>query len=285
MGRSRKKAADSAEQQKKRKIRRKVWFLFILAFLTGMILVFILFSAVPKKRWEKPQLAASLEEAEKIKENEAEREAAKEEIEKEETEASVAAELILEPDNQEYHYDFGTSILKQDEVPEINQLMEQYFMSVSDCDMATFQQLFVSQDISAEEEFRQKFEQQRQYIDGYQNISCYTVSGIRENELAVYVYYEICYTGVDTAAPSLVRIYAVKGEDGCYRIYDQDVSDELETYLEQLSWNEDVRLLSLQVDQKLEQEMEQDPALRERVEFLKQGALYMQAEGEAEEKE
>lgn len=283
MGRSRKKAGDSAEQQKNRKIRRRVWFLFILAFLTGMILVFMLFKAVPKSRLEKPQLAASLEEAEEIKENEAEREAETEEIE--ETEASLAAEIILEPDNQEYHYDFGTSILKQDEVPEINQLMEQYFMSVSDCDMAAFQQLFVSQDTSAEEEFRRKFEQQRQYIDGYQNISCYTVPGIRENELAVYVYYEICYTGAETAAPSLVRIYAVKGGDGCYRIYDQEMSEELATYLEQLSWNEDVRLLSRQVDQKLEQAMEQDSALRERIEFLKQGASYMQAEGEAEEKE
>lgn len=193
-------------------------------------------------------------------------------------EASAAEELVLEPDNKEYVYDFGTSILSQDTVPEVTQLMEQYFMSISDCDMATFLHLFTSRDTSQEEFYRQEFEQQKQYIEGYQNISCYTVPGLRDGEMVAYVYYEIRYTDVETPAPSLVRIYAVQGEDGQYRIYDQAMSEELIAYLDQLAVNEDVRLLSSQVDQKMEEAMAADAALRERVEFMKHGASYMQEE-------
>lgn len=265
MGRSRKKISGKTDGT----LRGIVFLLAAVFVLIGLILVSVISGAVRNSRQEEPQLALEY----------------KPETDDEETVESVAsaAELVIEPDNQEYIYDFGTSILKQDEVPEINQLMEQYFISISDCDMATFLHLFTSQDTSEEEYFRQEFEQQSQYIEGYQNISCYTVPGLQENELAAYVYYEIRYIGVETAAPGLVRIYAVRGEDGAYRIYDEEPSGELEAYLEQLALNEDVRLLSMQVDQKMEEAMESDSALRERVTFMKLGASYMQGEEQTEE--
>lgn len=185
---------------------------------------------------------------------------------------------VIEPDTKEYFHDFGGSILSQDTVPEINQLMEQYFLSISECDMATFLHLFVSEDTSEEEYYRQDFEKQRQYIEGYQNISCYTTPGLEEDSYAAYIYYEIKYTGVETPAPSLVRIYAVKGSDGVYRIYDQAVSPELESFLDQLAINEDVRLLISQVDQKAEEAMAADPALNDRIQYMKKGPDYMRDE-------
>lgn len=185
---------------------------------------------------------------------------------------------VIEPDTKEYFHDFGGSILSQDTVPEINQLMEQYFLATTDCDMGTFLHLFTSQDTSEEERFRQDFEKQKQYIEGYRNISCYTTPGLGENSYAAYVYYEIKYVGVETPAPSLVQIYAVKGEDGIYRIFDQEMSPELEDFLEQLSVNEDVRLLISQVDQQAEEAMAADPALNERIQYMKQGPDYMREE-------
>lgn len=185
---------------------------------------------------------------------------------------------VIEPDTKEYFHDFGGSILSQDTVPEINQLMEQYFLSTADCDMETFLHLFTSQDTSEEERYRQDFEKQKQYIEGYRNISCYTTPGLDENSYAAYVYYEIKYVGVETPAPSLVQVYAVKGEDGIYRIFDQEMSPELEDFLEQLSVNEDVRLLISQVDQQAEEAMAADPALNERIQYMKQGPDYMRDE-------
>lgn len=180
------------------------------------------------------------------------------------------------PDTKQYIMDFGGSILEQDTIPGINQLMEQYFLSISDVDMATFLHLFTSQDTSEESRYAQEFERQKQYIEGYQNISCYTTPGLAENEYAAYVYYEIRYAGVETPAPSLVQVYAVLGSDGQYRIYDQERTPQMTEFLEQLYVNEDVRLLISQVDQKTESAMEADPALRERIEYMKNGPAYMQ---------
>ena len=98
--------------------------------------------------------------------------------------------------------------------------------------------------------------------------------------MAAYVYYEILYTGVETPAPSLVRIYAVRAEDGSWQIDDGKMSEELTQYFEELSVNEDVRLLSKQTDEAMDAAMEQDEALKERVEFMKHGAAYMQEESE-----
>ncbi len=185
---------------------------------------------------------------------------------------------VIEPDTKQYFQDFGGSILTRDGEEAVTRLMEQYFQSITDCDMETFLNLFTSRDMSEEEKFRREFEQQKQYIEVYQNISCYTTPGIEDGEFAAYVYYEIRYLGVETPAPGLVRIYAVPCEDGQYRIYDGEISEELSEYLEQLSENEDVRLLSSQVDQQMAAAMEADPALKERVEFMKNGPAYMQEE-------
>ena len=167
--------------------------------------------------------------------------------------------MVIEPDTKEYIQDFGGCILTENGEPGITELMNTYFQAVSDCDMDTFVKLFTSQDTSEEEHYSQEFEEQKQYISGY---------------------YEILYTGVETPAPSLVRIYAVRAEDGSWQIDDGKMSEELTQYFEELSVNEDVRLLSKQTDEAMDAAMEQDEALKERVEFMKQGASYMQEESE-----
>ena len=169
--------------------------------------------------------------------------------------------MVIEPDTKEYIQDFGGCILTENGEPGITELMNTYFQAVSDCDMDTFVKLFTSQDTSEEEHYRQEFEEQKQYISGYQNVKCYTTPGLRDGEMAAYVYYEILYTGVETPAPSLVRIYAIRAEDGSWQIDDGKMSEELTQYFEELSVNEDVRLLSKQTDEAMDAAMEQDEAL------------------------
>lgn len=184
-------------------------------------------------------------------------------------------ETKFEPDTKEYILDLGGSILTENGEPGIDELMNTYFKAVSDSDMDTFMKLFTSQDLSEQEKYQKEFEEQKQYISGYQNIKCYTTPGLKDREMAAYVYYEVLYTGVGTPAPGLVRIYAIQSDDGNWLIDDDEMSDELKNFLNELSVNEDVRLLSKQTDEALETAMEQDDALCERVEFMKQGASYM----------
>lgn len=182
---------------------------------------------------------------------------------------------VIEPDTKEYFHDFESSILEQDTVPEITQLMEQYFLSISECDMETFMHLFTSEDTGQTELFQTRFETQKSYIESYTNISCYTTAGLTSDAYAAYVYYDTKYIGVETPAPALVQIYAMKCDDGQYRIYDGEISGELELYLEQLSMNEDVRLLISQVDRQMAEAVAADPALEKRIVYLKEGPEYM----------
>lgn len=187
-------------------------------------------------------------------------------------------DVVIEPDTKEYHYDFGGSILERDAHHEINQLMEEYFRAVSECDMDTFLNLFTSQDTSQEEQFRQSFEKQKEYIDGYENISCYTVKGLTEDSYVAYVSYDVRFSGVDTPAPSLVEVYVEKCSDGQWRIFDGEKTPELEAYLEAVNRNEDTVLLGKQIDQAKEAAMNADEELKGRILFMEQGPGYMQGE-------
>ena len=193
---------------------------------------------------------------------------------------NVDTETEFEPDTKEYILALGGCMLTEDGEPALTELMKTYFKAVSDCDLDTFMKLFTSQDLSEQEKYQKEFEEQKQYISGYQNIKCYTTPGLKDGEIVAYVYYEVLYTGIETPAPGLVRIYAVQSDDGGWLIDDGEMSDELKHFLEELSVNEDVRLLSKQTDDALKAAMEQDDALRERVEFMKQGASYMQEDQE-----
>lgn len=177
--------------------------------------------------------------------------------------------LTIEPDTKEYTYDFGTSILTRDGIPEIYQLMERHYQAIEDCDGEAFCRLFTSQDMSQAEAYSREFAQQKTYVDGYENLSCYTVPGLSDGEYAVYVYYEKRYTGVETAAPGLVQVYAVRSEEGSFLIDDGEADPERTAFLEELSRQEDVLLLIRDVDQRLLQAEASDPALQERIQYMK----------------
>mgnify|MGYP000923613380 CR=1 FL=1 len=160
----------------------------------------------------------------------------------------------------------------------VTQLMEEYFRAVSECDMDTFMNLFTSQDTSQEEQFRQSFEKQREYIDGYENISCYTAKGLTKDAYVAYVSYDVRFSGVDTPAPSLVEVYVEKCSDGQWRIFDGEKTPELEAYLEAVNRNEDTVLLGKQIDEAKEAAMNADEELKGRILFMENGPGYMQDE-------
>lgn len=177
----------------------------------------------------------------------------------------------IAPDNKEYTHDFGESPLKKDEIPEVTQLMEAYFEAEASCDVDKFNSLFTSGDTSQSEALKAAFEKQKEYIEGYQNISCYTVSGPYDNYYIAYTYYETKYLLAETPGPGLIHPYVVRGDDGTWKIYDGEMTDELNRYLEEVEALEDVRLLAAEVDNDLDQAMEEDDELRKIIDFVRGG--------------
>lgn len=53
-----------------------------------------------------------------------------------------------------------------------------------------------------------------QYVEGYQNLKCYTKSGLEEGSYLVSAYTDLKFTDIDTAAPSLEFFYVRTDEHG-----------------------------------------------------------------------
>lgn len=92
----------------------------------------------------------------------------------------------------------------------VNTLVNQYYTAYAAGDVATLATLATP--ISTNEQsYITLFSQ---YVDEYQNIKCYTKSGLDANSYLVSVSMEIKFTGVDTTAPGLDFFYIRTNDDG-----------------------------------------------------------------------
>lgn len=149
--------------------------------------------------------------------------------------------------------------LERDAYPEINELIEKYFDAVLARDVETLNKIVESDHRLTEDEISKSGE----YIEDYQNISCYTMKGLLDNTYIVYVYYEVKLLNIETAAPSLVRMYVCRNSEGSVYIYNGSISDEMEAYAEQMDNNEDVRILVSEVNKSLKTACDADADLEE----------------------
>lgn len=96
----------------------------------------------------------------------------------------------------------------------VNALIGQYYTAYAAGDVATLATLATP--ISTNEQsYITLFSQ---YVDEYQNIKCYTKSGLDANSYLVSVSMEIKFTGVDTTAPGLDFFYVRTNDDGALYI-------------------------------------------------------------------
>ena len=96
-----------------------------------------------------------------------------------------------------------------DAYAEINELVTNYYAAYAAGDIDTLFSFAVP--ISENEQsYIRLFSQ---YVDGYQNIKCYTKSGLDTNSYLVSVSMEIKFTGVDITAPGLDFFYVRTNED------------------------------------------------------------------------
>ena len=90
-----------------------------------------------------------------------------------------------------------------------------------------------------------------EYVESYENIICYTVPGIADNTYIAYVYYEIKFIGIDTKAPSMIRLYICQNKDGSLYIDKNAKDGEIAAYLQEVAGWESVRELVANVNDKI----------------------------------
>lgn len=133
--------------------------------------------------------------------------------------------------------------LQENAFPELNQMIQTYYQALADGDKEVIQSL---KDYTDETELI-TFEKKSEYIESYNNIVCYTKSGMEENTYILYVAYDVKFQGIETTAPGLNTMYVYTLEDGTLKI-DGDMDEGVTAALKLVSNQDDVVDLFNKVD-------------------------------------
>lgn len=126
--------------------------------------------------------------------------------------------------------------LEENAVPEVNELLQQYYQAAADGDMDTLNTLVNTYD----EDTQIYLEKMSGHIEYYQNVACYTKPGPVDGSYIVYAYYEVKFKDLDTAVPGISPYLVYPKEDGSLYIYEGDVDEAVNAYVEEVSAQDDV---------------------------------------------
>lgn len=158
--------------------------------------------------------------------------------------------------------DDGT--LLEDAYTDINHLIEKYLAARVATDMDTINELVSSTNIIS----LKTLQKEAEYIESYNNISCFTMKAPDNESFVVYVYEELKIVGIDTLAPGMIRLYVRVNSEGKPVIYFGQVEDETLDFIEATGHDEKVIQLIDRVNKKLEEAMTSDKNLKAFIEEL-----------------
>ena len=114
------------------------------------------------------------------------------------TENGAAADFTLDPD------------FEKDAHADVNELINSYFAAYASADIDALEAI-ASPISDNEKSYIRVFSA---YIESYENISCYTKSGLTDNSYLVSAYFDLKFYGVETMAPGLDFFYVETKDDG-----------------------------------------------------------------------
>lgn len=141
---------------------------------------------------------------------------------------------------------------------EIEKLITTYFQGIAE---GNVDMVAGTVDVLTEEE-KSDIIAKSDYIESYNNIVCHIKPGMDENSRVVFVYYDMKILNIDTLAPGMPVRYVYLTEDGTYKIFNGDASEEMENYVFQMAAQEDVAALIDEVELKYQEAMEADENLK-----------------------
>lgn len=176
----------------------------------------------------------------------------------------------------------------QDAYPQINELISNYYTAYANGDTDTLATL--ADPLSdAEKSYIAVFSQ---YVEGYENISCYTKKGLDDTSYIASVYLEAKFKDVDTTAPGLETFYIRTREDGSLyidNVYGQfnsqmeeyETDAEVSALLDAFSQQDDVAALQADVQTKYDNALAADENLKNMVEKTIPDAITVWASDQA----
>ena len=157
--------------------------------------------------------------------------------------------------------------LKEDKIPKINELIRKYFDAKMTVDMDEMSTLV--SDISQID--TRKLQAQLTYVEGIQNIKCYTIEGPTDGTYRVYVYHEMKLKNINTPAPALTGLYVTEASDGNFVIYRSTLDKDAQAFIEAADQSKKSKDLADKVRKKLEEAIASDGDLKNFYNMLEQG--------------
>lgn len=150
-------------------------------------------------------------------------------------------------------------ILEKNAYENINKLMEQYYAAKLNNNISDFEPLVNSTDyINIKDNGRRT-----KYIENYENITCYTRQGLKENTFIVYVYHETKFKDIKTVAPGLDRFYVKLRENKEPYIFFGEVDKNTTRFIKETDESEEVLDLVSKVNERYEKAVAVDSKLHE----------------------
>lgn len=176
--------------------------------------------------------------------------------------------------------------LEENSSAAVNKLINQYYEAVAAGDIDTLSGLVNTLSDMEKANVKVKGE----YIEGYENIICYTKAGMTPDSYLVFAYSEARIKDIETAAPLLNNFVLYKNESGDYYIYKGELDDNVFNYLKEISAQDDVATLCDTVEAKYNQAIKDDEDLAAFMEEFPQKlkdaeakAVAQEAKGESQE--
>lgn len=149
--------------------------------------------------------------------------------------------------------------IEEDANPKITKLFTEFYTDKKKHAVKALKKL-----LSDPEQVESKSELQKktEYIEDYKNIKTYAKKGYQEGTYIVYVYHEIKFTGITTAAPGLSKFYVITDAKGALKIYSGDMDEATKEYYDARNDDEDVAALIKMTNKKSDKAVKKDKDLK-----------------------
>ena len=160
----------------------------------------------------------------------------------------------------------------------VNEVISKYFEGLSSGNLELVESTV---DVLSDEE-KLTIERKKDYIEAYNNITCYTKKGLEEGSYVVFTSYDMKIYNIETAAPGIMALYVCTADDGSMYIFNGEASEELTNYVLELAGEEEVAAVIADVDARYQQLVAEDEDLGKFAETMLQSQQEASAEQEPE---
>lgn len=147
--------------------------------------------------------------------------------------------------------------LAVDAWPQVNELVGRYFRALEEGDEAALGEI---RDYTENKELL-RIQENSGHIEAYNNITCYTKSGLEEDSWVVFACYEVKFKGIDTTLPGVTPLYVRKNEEGKYYLHEMSQDAAAAERAGQAAADEDVEALYETVSQEYRKRLDEDETL------------------------